>query len=862
MELHITPQLRQASAASQQVDRYLERLPLSAQQRLEIETRVSALASGDAMQDVHRVLAAAQAGSIASLATDDNPALQSIATRLRLIWPPHDDGSTALPLCAAPDDDGAHVAVAPPLNRRSMVPRPWGELNPFARWVDEANRKFDRRSAQRRGVPETEPGFIEDEIEQQTLPQDAASQDQPDAPDPRGYWQHSGNVRRITLLLLMLMQTALATYFMSEVLPYHGEKPLEMVILALFALLFCWVSAGFWTAMTGFLVLMRGTDPYLISREAAGPKWIAPEARTAIVMPICNEDVARVFAGLRATYESVRRSGDLERFDFFVLSDSGDADICTAEAAAWASLCNEVDGFGNIFYRHRRRRVKRKSGNIDDFCRRWGADYRYMLVLDADSVMSGQCLSTLVRLMEANPGAGIIQTAPRAAGRDTLYARIQQFSTRVYGPLFTAGLHYWQLGESHYWGHNAIIRLEPFMRHCALAPLPGEGTLAGPILSHDFVEASLMRRAGWSVWIAYDLDGSYEEMPPNLLDELSRDRRWCQGNLMNFRLFLARGMHVVHRAVFVTGVMAYVSAPLWCLFLALSTLLLATHTLVDPQYFVEPRQLFPIWPEWHPEKALALFSATATILFLPKILSVLLIINKGARGFGGALRVTCSMLIELLFSMLLAPVRMLFHTRFVLGAFLGWAVGWKSPPRADNETGWGQAIQRHGVHSVIGVVWGVLVYWLNPSFVWWLLPIAGALTLSVPLSVLSSRVSLGRAFRRAGLFAIPEETDVPRELRETVAYLEATPALPGFVDAVVDPGCNALLCATAHEHPAAARLPASHAAGEALLRRALNAGPHGLSAKQKLTLLTDPQLLSRLHLAVWSAPQVHPAWMA
>jgi len=196
--------------------------------------------------------------------------------------------------------------------------------------------------------------------------------------------------------------------------------------------------------------------------------------------------------------------------------------------------------------------------------------------------------------------------------------------------------------------------------------------------------------------------------------------------------------------------MAYVSAPLWCLFLALSTLLLATHTLVDPQYFVEPRQLFPIWPEWHPEKALALFSATATILFLPKILSVLLIINKGARGFGGALRVTCSMLIELLFSMLLAPVRMLFHTRFVLGAFLGWAVGWKSPPRADNETGWGQAIQRHGVHSVIGVVWGVLVYWLNPSFVWWLLPIAGALTLSVPLSVLSSRVSLGRAFRRAG----------------------------------------------------------------------------------------------------------------
>jgi len=465
-----------------------------------------------------------------------------------------------------------------------------------------------------------------------------------------------------------------------------------------------------------------------------------------------------------------------------------------------------------------------------------------------------------VRLMEAHPGAGIIQTAPRAAGRDTLYARIQQFSTRVYGPLFTAGLHYWQLGESHYWGHNAIIRLAPFMQHCALAPLPGKGNLSGPILSHDFVEASLMRRAGWSVWIAYDLDGSYEEMPPNLLDELSRDRRWCQGNLMNFRLFLARGMHVVHRAVFVTGVMAYLSAPLWALFLGLSTLLLASHTLIDPQYFLTPRQLFPIWPEWHPEKALALVSATASILFLPKILSVLLIIVKGASGFGGAWRLSVSMFIELLFSMMLAPVRMLFHSRFVLGAFLGWAVGWKSPPRADNETGWGEALRRHGGHSVLGLVWGALVYWLNPSFIWWLLPIAGSLTVSVPLSVLSSRVSLGRRWRERGLFTIPEETDAPRELRDTVTYLQATPAAPAFVDAVVDPAVNALVCAIGHAHP---RQPAlSRKTGDALVLQALRRGPDVLTVKHKHSLLDDPRLLSALHLAVWSQPERHSLWMA
>ncbi|MCF3996749.1 glycosyltransferase, partial [Pseudomonas aeruginosa] len=178
------------------------------------------------------------------------------------------------------------------------------------------------------------------------------------------------------------------------------------------------------------------------------------------------------------------------RFDFFVLSDTNDPDIAVAEQQAWLELCRETKGFGKIFYRRRRRRVKRKSGNIDDFCRRWGGDYRYMVVMDADSVMSGDCLAKLVRLMEANPEAGIIQTAPKASGMDTLYARMQQFATRVYGPLFTAGLHFWQLGESHYWGHNAIIRMQPFIDHCALAPLPGKGSFAGAILSHDFVEAA------------------------------------------------------------------------------------------------------------------------------------------------------------------------------------------------------------------------------------------------------------------------------------------------------------------------------------------------------------------------------------
>jgi membrane glycosyltransferase len=391
-----------------------------------------------------------------------------------------------------------------------------------------------------------------------------------------------------------------------------------------------------------------------------------------------------------------------------------------------------------------------------------------------------------------------------------------------------------------------------------LSPLPGRGSLAGEILSHDFVEAALMRRAGWAVWIAYDLDGSHEEMPPNLLDELKRDRRWCQGNLMNFRLFPSRGMHPVHRAVFVTGVMAYLSAPLWGLFLALSTALLAQHSLTEPQYFVAPRQLFPIWPQWHPEKAIGLFCATATLLFLPKILSVLLICAHGARQFGGKLRVIGSMLLEMLFSMLLAPVRMLFHTHFVISAFLGWEVHWKSPPRGDSETTWTEAVHKHGWHTLLGVAWGAAVYWINPSFLPWLLPIAGALTLSIPLSVLSSRVSLGRLFRRAKLFVIPEELSPPQELQATVTHNNSTPPLPGFIDAVVNPVVNALVCAAGKPRP---RLPATKLAEHAHLAQvALVTGPDHLSEAQKNTLLYEPLLLSQLHLDVWTSDHAHAQW--
>lgn len=667
--------------------------------------------------------------------------------------------------------------------------------------------------------------------------------------DRRCEWHRAGALRRALLLVLVLAQSALAASSMTAILPYHGGHPLEIAILAVFVLLFAWISAGFWTALTGFVVLISGKDPYAISRSAIADAALTEGARTAIVMPIANEDVARVFAGLRATYRSLAATGELRHFDFFVLSDSSDADLRVGEIAAWRDACEALGAYGRLFYRHRTHHLKRKSGNLADFCRRWGSNYRYMVVLDADSVMSGDCLTSLARMMEANPNAGIIQTVPRAAGRDTLFGRMQQFANRVYGPLFSAGLHFWQLGESHYWGHNAIIRVAPFMRHCALGRLPGGGALSGEILSHDFVEAALMRRAGWGVWLAYDLPGSYEEMPPNLADELVRDRRWCRGNFINSRFLFAEGMHPAHRVVFLTGLMAYLSAPLWFLFLLLSTALLAVHVLVPPTYFVVSQQLFPLWPEWHSEWAVALSCATAALLLLPKFLAGALVAAKGAAAFGGALRVGAGVLAESILSAVLAPIRMLFHTQFVVGALTGGAPGWKSPPRGDAETTWAEALRRHGWHSALGILWTACVYGLNPAYAWWLLPITGSLALSIPVSVLSSRVAIGRRTRKARLFLIPEEARPPRELRWTWRGQRRAQSQPRFRNAMLDPDVNAMVqaCAIARSRPISGLR-------ERLVRQAIEAGPDTLRPSEKNLLLADREALALIHAALRLPP--------
>jgi membrane glycosyltransferase len=268
--------------------------------------------------------------------------------------------------------------------------------------------------------------------------------------------------------------------------------------------------------------------------------------------------------------------------------------------------------------------------------------------------------------------------------------------------------------------------------------------------------------------------------------------------------------------------------------------------------------LFPSWPEWHPEWAIALFSATATLLFLPKILSALLVIIKGPREYGGPLPVLGSLVVEMLFSALLAPIRMLFHTQFVTAAFLGITIQWKSPPREDAATPWSEAIARHGPGTALGVIWAAYIYWLKPDYLWWLLPIVGSLILAVPMSVWSSRVTLGRAFKKPRLFLIPEESNTPRELRWTRLGVKKAPEPSNFRRAVVDPVSNAIACAYAN--PRERRPAAEVNARLRLVAAALKDGPNSLSAIQKNTLIHDPVALSNLHFQVWSSANAHPDW--
>jgi membrane glycosyltransferase len=544
-------------------------------------------------------------------------------------------------------------------------------------------------------------------------------------------------LRRWLFFFLCLISTTAAVLKLLAILEAGGLGIGEGLFLLLFAILFGWIAIAFWLALFG--VVARLERMRLLPFQPA-PR--GQDTQTAILMPVYNEDVARVFSGVRAIYDSVRDAGE-SGFDFYILSDSTDPAHWIAEEVAWEKLRLSLPAEARVFYRHRHRNLGRKSGNIQDFCENWGTLYDYMVVLDADSLMTGETLGALKRLMDSNPRAGLIQVPAELVGRHSLFARLLQFASSVYGPTFSAGLAALQGPDGNYWGHNAIIRTRAFMQHGGLPRLSGKPPFGGEIMSHDFVEASFLRRAGWDVWMAPDLGGSYEEPPPSVYDYLKRDRRWAQGNLQHARVLIAQGIPLPSRLHMVMGVMSYLSSPLWFLMLVVSG-----FSMGPPQDLADHAAL------------LQLVVATLILLYAPKLLAMGVALSDSTmvKAHGGPGALLRSVFWELLFATLFAPMVMLAHSWYVFSLLMGISTGWGSQVRDDRALPLWFVIRHYWAPTLIGVGGAFLLWRFAPGALLWYAPLLLGLLLTIPLVRLTSSLRLGEIARRRGLFLTASET--------------------------------------------------------------------------------------------------------
>ncbi len=634
---------------------------------------------------------------------------------------------------------------------------------------------------------------------------------------------------------------------------------LEIALIFLFAINIFWLSLSFMTALAGFGVIASGARRSLVDLKDYDPR-AALTGKTAIIVCTYNEAPARIFGMAVATLNSVAKLGQQASFDLFILSDTTDPDIWVQEEATFQAVREREPCGARIFYRRRSANTGKKAGNVADWCRRWGASYEYMLVLDADSLMTGEFVGKLAAIIEKNPDFGLVQTVPISIGRNTLFARLQQFAGRLYGPMLATGLAFWHRGVSNFWGHNAIIRTRAFIESAGLPMLPGKPPFGGQILSHDFVEAALLNRAGWRVVMVPDLAGSYEEIPPSLIDFAIRDRRWAQGNLQHSRVLFAHGLHWCSRVHMAMGIMAYVSALVWFLFLiiALSLTLQSIYTL--PQYFTDDFSLFPKWPMQDPERSLRLLIMTLGVLLLPKVFAYVLAVMdpKLRRGFGGAAILFAGLLVETVLSSLFAHIMMLLQSSAVIDVFRGRDSGWKPQRRGDGSLPLWEILQFHSTHMVLGFCLTGLTLYSSTILFLWMLPASLGLVFSGPLSAWSAQRSAGESFRQRGLLQIEEEKAPPSiagEVAEAQCAIEkATAEEEAITQLVKSAKLRRLHRELIQMQPITleSRISPNLAIGRAKLDVCVSLADllTMLKPGEKAALLSDPESLSRLEALI------------
>jgi membrane glycosyltransferase len=553
-----------------------------------------------------------------------------------------------------------------------------------------------------------------------------------------------------------LLLTIYGAMEMYAVVNVGAITPLKWALLILFLANFSWIAIAFTSGVLGFFWLLFRAPP-------PPPLPGVLKAKTAVVMPIYNEAPSRVFGAVQAMMEDVETTGLADHFDWFFLSDTTNPDVWIAEERAFLAMRERLGPQARVYYRHRPKNTARKAGNIGDFVSRWGAAYEHMVVLDADSLMTGYSIASLAAAMEADPDSGIIQTLPLIINRNTLFARIQQFAARIYGPIIASGLAVWSGRDGNYWGHNAIIRTAAFAAHCGLPDLRGRPPFGGHVLSHDFVEAALIRRAGYAVYMLPVLGGSYEESPPSLIDVATRDRRWAQGNLQHSRIMTGAGFTLPTRQHFATGIMGYLASPFWMAQLLVGIVLVLQSTYIRPEYFTDEFRLFPVWPRFDSERALMLFGVTMAVLLAPKLfgLIIALLDPRTRRASGGGLRLIVSTLLEVLMSALIAPIMMVIQTGSVMQIVFGRDTGWNPQRRDDGSIPLRDIVRRHRSHVALGFITLIAGLLISPSLVAWMSPTIAGLILAIGISWASGQLFIGLALKRAGLLLTPEETSPP-----------------------------------------------------------------------------------------------------
>lgn len=557
-------------------------------------------------------------------------------------------------------------------------------------------------------------------------------------------------VRRIVFALLNAVSLGLLVAAMATVLDHGGWNPVKALILGGFALSILFPLMAFWNSVIGFLIIRLADDPVGLVNPAVRRAGADDPVtlRTALAVPIRHEDAAKVFARIEAMLESLEATGFGDRFDVHVLSDSTRADVAAAEEALVADLRARWHRPSQVHYRRRAENTDYKAGNVREFGERVRGDYDLMITLDADSYMSGASMVRLVRVMQANPGLGILQTLTMGRPSGSAFARVFQFGMRQGMRTHTIGMTWWQGDAGPYWGHNAAIRIGPFVDHCRLPRLKGTGPLGGQVLSHDQVEAAQMRGAGYEVRVIPDEFDSWEENPTSLPDFMRRDLRWCQGNMQYWQLIGMTGLKPMGRWQLVQAILMYFGSPLW----TLMTVGFFSLAFIPPS---EPTDApFPVG------LGVGLFAVTTVMILAPRLLGVadLLLDAEKRRLYGGTGRILGGWTVDTVFSYLLGPVMIVAQTIFMTGLLLGRAnAGWDAQNRDTHAIGWGQAARGLWPQMLAGALFLYGLASTVPGALPWAAPTLVSLLLCVPFTVITSAEWAGRLAVRWRLCALPEE---------------------------------------------------------------------------------------------------------